>query len=722
MVENQKTEQWQVEDDVISRKDPLLHCLVLITKIHHRPFSADSLTAGLPLVGNRLTPDILPRAADRAGFATKVCKHSLKDFNHLLMPAILLLKNNQSCVLDHIDQAGNYHIIQPIAGLKRVSHAQLNEIYSGVSIFLQPAYKFEKRTESMAKTKPKHWFWSVMLQSSPIYSEVLAASFLINLFALASPLFVMNVYDRVVPNNAIETLWVLAIGVFIVYSFDGVMKLLRGYFIDTASKRIDAKLSSDIFERILGIKLMNLPKSVGTLSNMVYSFEGFRDFVTSSTIGLLIDLPFTTIFILVIWYLGGSLAFVPLTIIPIVIITGFIIQIPLNNLIQQSYRISAERQSALLETLHGIETIKSLSAEGSSQRRWENVVCQGASINAKLRFYNNISSSICGFFQAIATVCIVIVGVYKISAGELTMGALIASTILTGRAISPMAQVARLITRYKQTVTSLQAINGLMEMPIERPKGKTPLQRPKAQGEIEFCEVEFSYPEQKILALDKVSFKISPGEKVGIIGRVGSGKSTIEKLISGLYEPTAGKILLDGTELQQLDKTEVRRQIAYVSQDITLFYGTMRDNIVIQAPYANDTDVLKAAQLSGIDDFVKLHPDGFDMEIAEGGKNLSGGQKQMVAIARAFLHKPPLILLDEPTSAMDDKSSMLFKDTLQTELGGNTLMLITHRSTMLKLVNRLIIMDKGKIIADGPKDAILNALKEGEIKVKKDLK
>ncbi|NQY42854.1 MAG: type I secretion system permease/ATPase [Legionellales bacterium] len=715
MVKNKEQQIWTIDSEVEKRKDPLLHCLILITKLHNKPFSADSLTAGLPLVNYKLTTELMPRAAERAGFSTKIIDHPINGFNNLILPAILILKDDQACVLDRIENDGSLSIIQPKLGKTKTKIEEINKLYTGKTIFLKPDYKFDERTEPMVKTKPKHWFWSVILKSYPIYSEVLVASLLVNMFALASPLFVMNVYDRVVPNNAIETLWVLAIGIFIVYSFDIIMKMLRGYFIDSASKRIDAELSSTIFERILGIKLSNLPKSVGTLSNMVYSFEGFRDFITSSTISLLIDLPFVSIFIFIIWYLAGSLALVPLIIAPLVILSGYFIQMPINNLIQHSYRISAEKQAALLESLHGIETIKSLSAEGIQQRKWETITCQGAVINEKLRYYNNLSSNVCMFFQSLATVILVIFGVYKIAAGDLTMGALIASTILTGRAISPMTQVARLMTRYQQSITALHSIDELMKLPVERPKGKTPLQRPQAKGKIEFLNVEFSYPNQKLAALNKISFKINPGEKVGIVGKVGSGKSTIEKLIAGLYEPTNGKILLDDTELKQLDKSEVRRQIAYVSQEIILFYGTMRENIALQAPYVNDSEILKAAQFSGINDFIRLHPDGFDMQIEEGGKNLSGGQKQMIAIARAFLHSPPLILLDEPTSAMDDKSSLFFKRMLQNELKDNTLILVTHRSDMLNIVNRLIIIDKGRIIADGPKNNILKALRSTEV-------
>lgn len=716
MVQNSET--WSIDPSRTRLHDPLLDCLVIITRMYHHPFSPEALTAGLPLEEGKLTPDLFTRAADRAGLTAKLSQYSLQDLSQILLPAVLLLKNKKACVLEQVEEQGRYHIIQPESGggKAELEFSELEKIYDGFCLFIRPAYRFDQRTEAVSKIQPKHWFWTTITQMLPTYSEVFVASLLINFFALASPLFVMNVYDRVVPNHAIETLWVLALGIFIVYVFDFIMRLLRSYFIDGASKRIDATLSTQIFEQILGIQMSVRPRSVGTLANMVHSFEAFREFITSTTISILIDLPFTLLFILVTWSIGGSLAFIPLIAMPFIVLASLSIQIPLQRLVQQSYRFSAEKQATLIESLHGIETIKITGAEGVTQKRWERLICLAAALGAKLRFLSSLGVNVAVFIQHFASVLIVIFGVYKIADNQLTLGGLIACTILTGRALAPMTQVASLLTHYFQSLTSMKALDQLMKMDVECPKGKTPLQRPSTEGNIEFQNVTFCYPEQKVPALQDISFKIKSGERVAIIGRVGSGKTTIEKLIVGLYKPTSGKILLDNTDILQLDVTNLRKQIGYVPQDILMFYGTVKDNIVLGVPYADDASVLAAAKISGLDEFLQHHPDGFDLQIEENGKNLSGGQRQMIAISRALLLSPPLILLDEPTSAMDDKSDARFKENLLASLNHRTLILVTHRASMLSLVDRIIILDKGKLIADGPKESILQALKEGRLK------
>lgn len=708
---------WKLSENTTQREDRLLEALIVVAKIYQKSASADGLTAGLPLENNKLTLETLPRAAKKAGLKTNIYDISLEAIKPQHLPAILLFKDNTLGIVTAINQH-TYQLVKPGIGIIDLTLAELTTIYQHKLILLTPEFKLDKRTSITSPFKYRHWFWSTMMKALPLYGEIVVASLLINLFVLASPLFVMNVYDRVVPNNATATLWALASGVIIVFIFDGILKVLRGYFIDVASKKIDAELSSKIFEKILGLKLSALPKSVGNISNMVYSFEAFREFITSTTISLLIDTPFVIIFVIVIWYIGGTLFLIPATIIPLVLITGYLVQLPINNLILKSYRVAAQKQATLLETLHGIETIKSSASEGIKQREWESITCQHANITQKLKYYNSLGSTVCTFLQSSANVLLIIVGVYLIASGKLTMGALIACTILTGRAIAPMTQVSKLITKYKQTTTALHSLNDLMHLPDEKAIGKNQLQTSKNIGSISFEEVDFAYPEQKFLALNKVSFKISAGEKIGIIGQVGSGKSSIVKLITGLYEPTAGKVMLDGLDMQQLDLTQLRKQIAYVSQEPILFYGSIRDNIALQAPYATDEAILKAANISGIYEFIRLHPDGFDMIIEEEGKNLSGGQRQMIAIARAFVHAPPIILLDEPTSAMDDKASNSFKNILRQELRNSTVVMITHRNSMLNLISRIIVLDKGNVIADGPKNDILQQLHSGKLTIK----
>lgn len=719
-VKKKGEEEWKIKKQIKPPDDPLLQCLIILTKMYHHPYTNDALTGGLPLVDGKLTPEVFIRAADRAGFSSKLVAVPLAEITPMSLPAVLLLSHQKACIIERLDKQGNAYIIEPESGggLQRISIEKLQENYIGNVLYIRPQYRFDQRTQHIGEETEQHWFWGTLFKFYPIYSEVLAASFVINLFALASPLFIMNVYDRVVPNNAIETLWVLAIGVSTVFIFDFIMRTLRGYFIDAASKNIDVKLSAQIFEQVLGVKMAERPPSVGSLANTVSAFEAFRDFITSASISVLIDLPFTLIFISVIWIIGGNLAIIPLLVIPVVILIGYLIQIPLNKLVEESYRFAAEKHATLIESLTGIETIKSTAAESPMQRRWERIICLSANLGARLRFLSNIATNFATFSQLLASVMVVIAGVYKISNGDITMGALIACTILTGRALAPMAQVASLITRYKQSVTALHSVNNLMSMDVEKSHELSPLHRESFKGEIEFKKVSFSYPEQPIQALTDVSFKLKAGERVGIIGRIGSGKSTLEKLIMRLYQPTSGSVLIDGTEVNQLDTTELRHNIGYVSQDIMLFFGSVKDNIVMGAPYVDDNVVLRAALISGVDEFIRIHPQGFDLQVGERGTNLSGGQRQAIAMARAVLLNPPIILLDEPTSSMDDKTEAHIKARLTPFLKNKTLVLVTHRGSMLSLVDRLILLDSGQVIADGPKDAILTALKEGKIKTK----
>ncbi len=698
--------------------DPLLLALLSICKILHKPFSAEALISGLPLVNNKLTLSLFIRSAERAGFSTKLIKRPLNQISNLVLPAVLLLKNNKTCILIAKD-SDQLRIILPESdsGEKTVSLDELQQEYIGSCFFIQINHQFDDRTAQSATPKVNHWFWDVIFKSWPIYTEVLVASLLINLFALASPLFVMNVYDRVVPNHALETLWVLAIGVTIVYLFDFIMKLLRGYFIDIAGKRSDIILSANIFEKVLGIKMESRPVSVGAFANNLHEFESFREFLTSATLTTLIDLPFLFIFITVIYMLGGDLALIPLAVLPLAIIASLLVQRPLKNTINELFKFSAQKGATLIESLTNLDSIKCSSAESQLQRQWEQNVGQIARLSLKSRFLSSIAVNFSTFLQQIASVAVVIVGVYKISEGDLTTGGLIACTILTGRALAPVSQVASLLTRYHQAKASLDSLNKMMSMPVEREPGKTFLHRPSFQGSIEFKNISFSYPEQPIKALDNISFKINAGERVGFIGRIGSGKSTIEKLMLKLYDAQEGSILVDGTDIRQIDHSDLRRQIGYVPQDISLMYGSVKDNITIGSRHVDDATILHAAEIAGITHFTNKHPAGFDLPVGERGASLSGGQRQSIAIARALLLSPPIFIMDEPTNSMDNSTEELFKHQFAGELKAQTLIIITHRASLLALVDRLIVLDGAKIVADGPKEDVLAALKQGKIKV-----
>ncbi|UCC56234.1 MAG: type I secretion system permease/ATPase [Gammaproteobacteria bacterium] len=710
---------WDIPCDGSTHDDPLLGSLQIVTRILRSQRSADSLTAGLPLVNNQLTPELLVRAARRASLSARIVKRPLTGISNLVTPAILLLNNGRACVLDRILENGRARLVMPESreGVTEQPVENLAEEYCGYAIFLQPSYQFDERTRDTVIKRPQHWLWDTLSEAWPIYGEVLLASLLVNLFALASPLFIMNVYDRVVPNHAVETLWVLAIGISIVFAFDLLMKTLRGYFLDVAGKRADIILSAALFERVLGTRLASRPASVGAFANNLHEFDSFREFFTSATLTALIDLPFLLLFIVVIWLIGGSLAWVPLTVLPLSLLAGYIVQRSLAGKVQELMRHGSHKQATLVETLTGLETVKSLSAESPMQRRWEQTVGHIAGLGQKTRFLSSSAINITVFLQQMATVAVVIYGVYLISDGELSLGGLIACTILTGRALAPLAQVAATLSRYHQARASFQSINTLMALPLEQSPDRNFLDRPVIEGGIQFSKVSFSYPGQPVTALDDVSFRLEAGERVAIIGRIGSGKSTIEKLILGLYEPDDGAILVDGTDSRQLNPADLRRHIGYVPQDATLFYGTVKENIMLGMPYADDRAVLRAADIAGVTEFANQHPMGFDLPVGERGEGLSGGQRQSIVVARALLRDPPVMVMDEPSNAMDNTTEAQFKSKFSQWLGGKTLVLVTHRASLLTLVDRIIVMDGGRILADGPKDQVLEALKQGQIRV-----
>jgi len=712
---------WEIpQREGLSAHDPLLKCLVLLTRYFNRPFSEETLAAGLPLVDNWLTPALFERAADRAGLTAKVVKRALKDISPLTLPAVLLLNDRRACLLNSVAADGACEIVDPDTG--GVSKTKLSEVereYTGHAILVREQLHFDARTEHSAVPRVTHWFWGVVRQAWPLYGEVLLASFLVNLFALVMPLFIMNVYDRVVPNDTTETLWALAVGVLIVLGFDFVMRMLRAYLVDIAGKRIDVILSANIFEKAMGLRMEARPASVGSFASNIQEFESFREFITSATITALVDLPFVVLFIAVIFWIGGPVGIVPLLAVPLIILVGISLQRSLGEIIQTSFRCAAQKQGLLVESLSTIETVKALSAEGVLQRRWEQLVGTVARLGIKARTLSSAIVNVSVTVQQLASVGVIVVGVYLIAERELTIGALVAVTILTSRALAPLGQVAGLMTRYHQSKSALMTLNNVMQLPVERPPAKSFVHRPKIRGEIEFRNVTFAYPGQQTPALSNVSFRLGAGERVGLIGRIGSGKSTVEKLILGLYKPSSGSILIDGVDINQIDPAVLRRNIGYVPQDIVLFYGTVKENIMFSAPYADDAAMLRAAEIAGVTEFVSPSAQGFDLKIGERGEGLSGGQRQTVAVARALLLDPPVLIMDEPTNALDNRSEEAFKSKLEKAIPGKSFVLVTHRASLLTLVPRLIVLDGGRIVADGPKEQVMQALSGGKISVAK---
>ena len=698
--------------------DPLLDCLVELTRLHGRPSTRAALSAGLPLEGGRLAPSQFARAAARAGLSSRIVRRALNDIDAALLPAVLLLHGEQACVLiGWSDDGSQARLLFPETGQGEVTLAReaLAERYQGIALFAHPRFVFDARTPEVGKVVGRHWFWGALLEQTPVYRDVLGAALLINIFALLMPIFSMNVYDRVVPNNATDTMWMLALGMLLVFGMDFMMRLLRGHFIDLASARVDVKLSAMIMERVLGMRMEGRPASVGSFASNLRSFESVRDFIASATVAALVDFPFALLFLLVIVWISWPLVLIPLCGLLIGLLYAYILQHRMHELAETTYRAGALRSAALIESLTALETIKTQGAEGAVQSKWERSTAFLARTGAQLRLLSASAGNGAAIITQLVNVLVIVAGVYLIQARELTMGGLIAVTMLGGRAMAPLAQGVGLLMQFQNARTSLATLDKLMAQPVERPDASAFVHRPELRGEIEFRDVSFSYPDQSEPALRNVSLRIMPGEHVVILGRTGSGKTTLQKLILGLYAPTGGAVRMDGIDLRQLDPADLRRNVGYVGQEAMLFYGSLRENITIGAPYADDSAVVHAADVAGLTQFVNRHPKGFDMTIGERGESFSGGQRQEVAIARAVLMDPPVLLFDEPTSAMDFSTESAFKERLRRYAAHKTLIIVTHRTSLIDLATRIVVVDDGRIVADGPRDKVIEALQAGQI-------
>lgn len=698
--------------------DSLLECLLVLSAFHGESVNRESLVSGLPLEQAHLTPFLFGRAAARAGLVSKVLSKPLMHVRERALPAVLLMDGDDACVLmGWSEDKRHAHVIFPELSdtVEEIPVSQLSDSYTGLVIYARPKFRFDSRTSNISEASKGHWFWSAMGENLGLYRDVLLAAFFINLFALALPLFAMNVYDRVVPNHAIETLWMLAIGIGVVLVADLALRTMRGYFLDLAGKRVDILLSVRIMEQVLGLKMEHRPQSVGAFAANLRSYESVRDFTTSASLTALIDLPFTLIFILVIGWIATGMV-VPLLVgIAVVVLYALTTQQKMRKLTESMYQASSMRNSVLIESLIGLDTLKSMCAEGIMQRRWEKAAAFLDRVGVQLRLLASTNLNVALWAQQLVSVSIIVMGVYLIAEGELSLGGLIAATMLSNRAMAPISQVAGLLTQYHNARTALTALNEVMDKPVERPAGKRFSSRASLKGEVTFRHVSFTYPGSEISTLNDVSFSLQPGEHVAVLGRVGSGKTTLNRLLMGLYQPAEGAVLVDGMDIRQLDPAELRHQIGYVPQDATLFYGTLKENLVLANAQVSQAALDRAVKLADLSDFINRHPQGFDMNVGERGEFLSGGQRKAVTLARAVIHNPPLLLLDEATGSMDHTSEAAILSHLEQFAKGKTMLLTTHRTSMLQLVDRIIVLDGGQVVADGPRDNVMDALRKGRI-------
>jgi ATP-binding cassette, subfamily C, bacterial LapB len=565
--------------------------------------------------------------------------------------------------------------------------------------------------DTIIHPKPRfaEWLMQPIRANKGVYVKVAIAAVMINVFALVTSLFTMTVYDRVLPNNATSSLIGLSIGLGIILIFDFVLKILRAYFVDVAGADIDRDVGENVFQNLLSIRLDQPRGSTGGLAQMMRELESLRDFFTSATLVAIVDVPFIAITLAVIAMIGGWLVLVPMALIPIVVFVGMVTQPHMDRLSAKAMGQAMLKQSVLVETIGGLEMVKSAGAGRLLSRRWDDAVEANAATSMLQRLISNISVTVAASGQQIAYAGVVIAGVGMIANQSLTMGGLIACSILGGRAVAPLAQIANLLSRLTMTRAAYRQLDRFMEIPSEG-GGPDALLLDKIAGHIEFRNVHFTYPGATEAALNGVSFQVRPGEKVALLGRVGSGKSTIARIVLGLYPPSEGLVLIDGSEVRQLDATRLRRSIGSVLQDTVLLSGTVRDNITLAREHVDDEELLRASRMSGTHEFMGRLANGYELKLADRGESLSGGQRQSIAVARALAGKPTILLLDEPTSAMDNQTEMSLIERLKGELSDRTALIITHRLPLLNLVSRIILLDQGKVIADGPRDEVLKQI------------
>jgi ATP-binding cassette subfamily C protein LapB len=700
-----------------------MQCLVVLTKLNNKPATAEALTYGLPFDPSdekqRLFSVDKPkanfsRAAANAGFESQLQKRKLQDIPAMVLPAILVLKGDNACVLLDLDREnGAAQIIAPTVDENplEIELSWLSEEYLGFVFFLKRKYEgFGEHKQSGVAANRGHWFFGTLLKFKGLYSRVLLATFLVNLFVVAGPLFTMNVYDRIIPHNAVDTLWVLAIGIGMIYLFDLLLKFIRTHFLENVAKKSDIILSSMLFEHAIGLKLKDKPRSVGAFTSTIKDFDGIRSFFASSAITAFIELPFALIFILVIYFINSTIVIVPLVAMLILLCISIPAKYAIQKVIDSTHEATGRRNGILVEALANLETIKAFNANSSVQWHWEESTGDIAGKSVVSRIRSNSLATLAVFLTQFCSVAVIVLGVYLIKAGELTMGGLIAVNILASRSIAPMAQAVALLVNFGQMKTALQSLNAFMELEIERPEEKKFIRRPGFRGEIEFKGIGFSYPGEEKSALEKVNFHFRPGERVGIIGQVGSGKSTLGKLLLGLYEPGEGAIFLDGLDIKQIDPVDLRQNFSYVPQDVVLFSGTVRDNITLKSPHADDTAIIRAAKIGRVNSFTDRHPMGMDLQVGERGFNLSGGQRQSVAVAMGFIEPSPIVLLDEPTNSMDFNTELKVIGNLKKVTQNKTTLIITHKPSILDIVDRLLVMDNGRVVMDGPKAKVLAKL------------
>ena len=707
-------------DKVVQERDSgdvLFQCLAWVAAHHGDERSVVAWRQGLPHGGQQADVQTLIRAAESAGYVASLVERTLEDLPDYVLPVIVLLHDEQAAVLMRRLDGGQVEAAMPESaqGLLPVQ-MPLDDLLArctGFHVLIKPVLRADERAGPQQAPSDGHWFWSALWRYRSYYANTALAAVMINVLTLAGTFFTMNVYDRVVPTRAYPTLWTLAIGTFLAMTFEFATRQMRSHMVDVAGKKVDLVLGSLLFRQALGIRLEARPSSSGAFANRLREFESLREFTTSATVSALTDLPFSLLFLAVIVGVGGQLAWVPALAIVLVVAVGVAVQWPLARQMRENLREASLKHGLLIEALDGIETLKAVNGQSRMQKSWENYSAAAAASSMKSRMLSSLTMSFVSYVQQVETVVLVVWGVYLIHAGSMSQGALVGVVMLARQVVSPMAQVVGLAVRFQQAKASLETLSQLMKEPTDHDSRQRYLSRARFNGGLRTEGLQFVYPNQKLPALDRLNLKVQPGERIAIVGRIGSGKSTLLRLLCSLYLPSQGSVFADDIDLRQIDPADIHHNIGLVTQDCKLFHGSLRDNLTLGLPQVSASRLLAVCRMTGLDKVMARHPQGMDMLLGEGGAGLSGGQRQLVALSRCLLAEPPILLMDEPTSAMDAQTEAAFIAQLKAMPGQRTLIIATHRTSLLELVDRVIVLEQGQILADGPKRKMMQVLTAG---------
>ena len=690
---------------------PYLQAILLIAKHYRIETSEERIRLQMDWAGASAADEVVKTIARQIGLSVRKSKFSKEMLNPWRLPVIVVFKDGQVGVVDQADVDHNVSIqMSGDQGLAQsfVASDLQHEIES-VYILRPEKSVADARIDEYIKPYESSWFWSIVLRDWKRYIDIMFASLIANILALATIIFSMQVYDRVVPSQSIPTLWVLAGGVLIAAIFEFVLRVARIYLSDIIGKRADLRISDRVFGHTLRIKNSERSKSTGTFISQIRELEGVRELVTSTTISAIADLPFFFLFLVIFWIIGGNLFWVMVLVVPLMIIPAILAQRPLAKLAREGMRESSIRNAILVESVQGIEDIKLLRAESRFQNQWNHMNEMSADISMKQRKIVGVMTAWTQKVQGLTYALVVLVGCFAVISGEMTTGALVACSILSSRMLAPIAQITGVLGRLQQAKVAKSSLDELMKKPVDQPDRAHLIHRSVLLGDYQLNGTLFKYNQDDAkpnLAIAQLA--IRAGEKIAILGRNGAGKSTLLQLLSGMQMPQQGNIYLDGLDLSLIDPADIRRDTGLLNQSAHLFYGTIRENLTLGAPLASDDDLIQALKMTGAWSFVQDKKEGLDHLVLEGGLGFSGGQRQALLLSRLLIRQPNIVLLDEPTASIDDGAEKQFIDHLMNWMGHRTLIVATHRRAVLALVDRIIVMNEGKIVMDGPRDQILS--------------